>query len=145
MSAQISGSYIFIGGVAGERGGVQNNHTIDSNYFTAPTMNFSSFNLAMSAAAGFVLRYIIPEGDHELESKLDAIGYGFLTPVFFVVNPEWYPVFDMDPPMAVETRKRLLDRAATERMPVVGYHFDMPATGRIERAGSGYRVVPANA
>ena len=37
-------------------------------------------------AAGFVLRYIIPEGDHELESKLDAIGYGFLTPVFFVVS-----------------------------------------------------------
>ena len=37
-------------------------------------------------AAGFVLRYVIPEGDHELESKLDAIGYGFLIPVFFVVS-----------------------------------------------------------
>lgn len=37
-------------------------------------------------AAGFVLRYIIPEGDHELESKLEAIGYGFLIPVFFVVS-----------------------------------------------------------
>ena len=36
-------------------------------------------------AAGFVLRYVIPEGDHELESKLEAIGYGFLIPVFFVV------------------------------------------------------------
>ena len=37
-------------------------------------------------AAGFVLRYVIPEGDHELESKLEAIGYGFLIPVFFVVS-----------------------------------------------------------
>ena len=37
-------------------------------------------------AAGFILRYVIPEGDHELESKLDAIGYGFLIPVFFVVS-----------------------------------------------------------
>jgi hypothetical protein len=62
-----------------------------------------------------------------------------------MANPEWFPVFDMDPPMAVETRKRLLDRAATERMPVIGYHFDMPATGRVERAGTGYRLVPANA
>jgi hypothetical protein len=51
----------------------------------------------------------------------------------------------MEPGMAVDTRKRLLDRAATERMPVVGYHFDMPATGRVERAGAGYRLVPASA
>jgi len=39
-------------------------------------------------------------------------------------------------------RKALLDRAATERMPVVGYHFPFPATGRVERAGTGYRLVP---
>ena len=37
-------------------------------------------------AAGFVLRYVVPEGDHELESKLEGIGYGFLIPVFFVVS-----------------------------------------------------------
>lgn len=74
-----------------------------------------------------------------------VIGDAITTPAFFMANPEWYPSFDMDPPMAVETRKRLLDRAATERMPVVGYHFDMPATGRVERAGTGYRLVPAAA
>jgi glyoxylase-like metal-dependent hydrolase (beta-lactamase superfamily II) len=73
------------------------------------------------------------------------IGDAITTPAFFLVNPDWYPSFDMDPPMAVATRRRLLDRAATERMPVVGYHFDMPATGRIERAGTGYRLVPAGA
>lgn len=37
-------------------------------------------------AAGFVLRYIIPEGDKALEHKLDGIGYGFLIPVFFVAS-----------------------------------------------------------
>lgn len=37
-------------------------------------------------AAGFVLRYIIPEGDHALEHKLEGISYGFLIPVFFVVS-----------------------------------------------------------
>lgn len=37
-------------------------------------------------AAGFVLRYIIPEGDHELERKLGGIAYGFLIPVFFVTS-----------------------------------------------------------
>lgn len=37
-------------------------------------------------AAGFVLRYIIPEDDTVLEKKLNAIGYGFLIPLFFVVS-----------------------------------------------------------
>jgi glyoxylase-like metal-dependent hydrolase (beta-lactamase superfamily II) len=82
---------------------------------------------------------------HDGNQQALVIGDAITTPAFFFANPEWYPVFDMDPTMAVETRKRLLDRAATERMPVVGYHFDMPATGRVERAGTGYRLVPANA
>jgi glyoxylase-like metal-dependent hydrolase (beta-lactamase superfamily II) len=80
---------------------------------------------------------------HDGNQQALVIGDAVTTPAFFMANPEWYPTFDMDPPMAVETRKRLLDRAATERMPVIGYHFDMPATGRVERAGSGYRLVPA--
>ena len=37
-------------------------------------------------AAWFVLRYIIPEGDHALEHKLDGVAYGFLIPVFFVAS-----------------------------------------------------------
>ncbi|CCY05317.1 putative uncharacterized protein [Eggerthella sp. CAG:1427] len=37
-------------------------------------------------AAGFILRYIVPEDDHILEEKLMAIGYGFLIPLFFIVS-----------------------------------------------------------
>lgn len=37
-------------------------------------------------AAGFVLRFIIPEGDEGLERKLNGIGYGFFVPLFFVVS-----------------------------------------------------------
>ena len=33
-----------------------------------------------------MLRYIIPEGDHALEHKLDGVAYGFLIPVFFVAS-----------------------------------------------------------
>ena len=83
--------------------------------------------------------FMIADGNQQALVIGDAVG----TPAFFVANPEWYPTFDMDPTLAVETRKRLLDRAASEGMPVIGYHFDMPATGRIERAGNAYRLVPA--
>ena len=37
-------------------------------------------------AAGFILRYIIPKGSQDLEKKLNAIGYGFLIPLFFVIS-----------------------------------------------------------
>lgn len=37
-------------------------------------------------AAGFVLRYIMPEGNSNHESKLEGIAFGFLIPVFFVVS-----------------------------------------------------------
>lgn len=37
-------------------------------------------------AAGFVLRYVIPEGSDALENKLNAIAYGFFIPLFFIVS-----------------------------------------------------------
>ncbi len=78
-------------------------------------------------------------------SQLLVIGDAISTPAFFIANLEWFAVFDMDPPLAVATRRALLDRAAADRLEVVGYHFPFPATGRIERVGSGYRLVPSNA
>jgi glyoxylase-like metal-dependent hydrolase (beta-lactamase superfamily II) len=85
--------------------------------------------------------FIVADGSAQLLVIGDAVN----APAFFMANPEWIPVFDQDPPLAIETRKRLLDRAAADRIPVIGYHFPMPATGRVERAGTGYRLVPANA
>ena len=37
-------------------------------------------------AAGFILRYLIPTGDQTMEMKHNAIAYGFLVPLFFVVS-----------------------------------------------------------
>ncbi|EFR31311.1 cation:proton antiporter [Eremococcus coleocola] len=37
-------------------------------------------------AAGFVLRYISPADNKDLEEKLDGIAYGFLVPLFFIVS-----------------------------------------------------------
>jgi hypothetical protein len=41
------------------------------------------------------------------------------------------------------TRHKVLDMAAAEKMHVGFYHADFPAHGFIERAGSGYSLVPA--
>ncbi len=37
-------------------------------------------------AAGFILRFLIPEGNQTMEMKHNAIAYGFLVPLFFVVS-----------------------------------------------------------
>lgn len=37
-------------------------------------------------AAGFVLRHLVPKGDHELERKLEGMAFGFFIPLFFVAS-----------------------------------------------------------
>jgi glyoxylase-like metal-dependent hydrolase (beta-lactamase superfamily II) len=64
-------------------------------------------------------------------------------PWLFVRHPEWQPTYDMDGPLAVKTRKAMLDRAATDRMLVEAYHFPFPACGHIAKRGAGYELVPA--
>jgi glyoxylase-like metal-dependent hydrolase (beta-lactamase superfamily II) len=63
-------------------------------------------------------------------------------PYLFARHPEWQPLFDMDGPLAVKTRKQMLDRAAADRMLVEAYHFPFPACGHIARRGKGYELVP---
>lgn len=63
-------------------------------------------------------------------------------PELFARNPDWQPIFDMDGPLAVKTRRRMLDRAAVDRMLVEAYHFPFPACGHMIKTGTGYELVP---
>jgi glyoxylase-like metal-dependent hydrolase (beta-lactamase superfamily II) len=63
-------------------------------------------------------------------------------PALFARHPEWQPQFDIDGPLAVTTRKKLLDRAAADRTLVTGYHFPFPACGHILKTATGYEHVP---
>ena len=61
----------------------------------------------------------------------------------FVRNPDWQFVFDADKAQAVQTRKKMYDMAAAEKMMVQGFHFPFPSRGYVEKSGNGYRRVPA--
>jgi glyoxylase-like metal-dependent hydrolase (beta-lactamase superfamily II) len=66
-------------------------------------------------------------------------------PTISFAHPEWMPAADHhDPERAVRTRKALLDRSATDRSRVIGYHLPFPGTGFVERSGGAYRFVPSN-
>ena len=64
--------------------------------------------------------------------------------VLSVQRPDWHVRFDMDKEMAVATRRRVLDLAAADRVPVTGYHMPFPAVGFIGKAGGEYRWVAAS-
>ncbi len=61
-----------------------------------------------------------------------------------VQRPDWHVRFDMDKDAAAATRRRIFDMAATDRLPVTGYHMPFPAVGFIDRTADGYRWVPVS-
>jgi glyoxylase-like metal-dependent hydrolase (beta-lactamase superfamily II) len=46
-------------------------------------------------------------------------------------HPDWQNVFDLVQDEAAETRRRILDRAAAERLKIMAYHFPFPTLGRV--------------
>jgi glyoxylase-like metal-dependent hydrolase (beta-lactamase superfamily II) len=61
--------------------------------------------------------------------------------VMAIQRPDWYFEMDDEKDKAVETRMRILDMLATDRVMMTGYHMPFPGIGWIERAGAGYRYV----
>lgn len=63
-------------------------------------------------------------------------------PVWSLAHPDWEVRFDMDKEMAAQSRRRVLDMIATDRIPAAGYHMPFPALGYVETVGDGFRWVP---
>jgi glyoxylase-like metal-dependent hydrolase (beta-lactamase superfamily II) len=82
--------------------------------------------------------FAISSGNQTMMTIVDATNNAYL----FVRHPDWHVAFDMDGAMAAEGRKKLLDRAAADKMLVGGYHWPFPAVGYITKEGSGYRLNP---
>jgi len=57
-------------------------------------------------------------------------------------HPDWFVAFDTDPNLAVTTRKKLLDRAAADRLMIAGAHLPFPAFGHVRSSSGRYDWVP---
>lgn len=64
--------------------------------------------------------------------------------VLSIQRPDWHSRFDLDKEAAAATRRRFLDLAATDRIPVTGYHMPFPAVGFIDKVGEEHRWVAAS-
>jgi glyoxylase-like metal-dependent hydrolase (beta-lactamase superfamily II) len=82
--------------------------------------------------------YAISSGGQTMLTIVDATNI----PALFVRNPNWHAVFDANPTLAEESRRKLLDMAATDKIVTTGYHWVFPGASYVVKEGNGYRLVP---
>ena len=51
------------------------------------------------------------------------------------------PAFDMDKELARQSRRKLLDQAAADRLPVAAYHWGFPNVGYVKQVGNGFELI----
>jgi glyoxylase-like metal-dependent hydrolase (beta-lactamase superfamily II) len=61
--------------------------------------------------------------------------------VILVEAPRMEVAFDTDPKQGIETRIRIMDMLATQRMPALVYHMPWPGIGHFAKQGDGFRYV----
>jgi len=78
---------------------------------------------------------LLSSGDRQLLVTGDAITNAIIS----LARPDYYMGFDAVPDLAVDSRRALLDRVATDQIQTLGYHFPFPGVGYISAEGDGYR------
>lgn len=61
-----------------------------------------------------------------------------------MANPNWSCAYDFDQDQAAATRQRVLESAADQGLSIIGYHFNFPGIGKVERNGTAFWYTPAS-
>lgn len=80
---------------------------------------------------------LFSSGSDSLLHFVDAAHHHAIT----FAHPDWKLAFDTRPEVATVTRKKLFDRAASERLRVFGGHMPFPALGHIRAAANRYEYI----
>ncbi|MFB4277979.1 MBL fold metallo-hydrolase [Nonomuraea sp. MTCD27] len=73
--------------------------------------------------------------------RLLCVGDTFYDPLQ-LARPAWRTPWDHDAARSVASRRRILEWAADERLPVHAYHMPFPGLGLVERRGDGFAWRP---
>jgi glyoxylase-like metal-dependent hydrolase (beta-lactamase superfamily II) len=80
---------------------------------------------------------LMASGSKKLLITADAVQNAHIA----FAHPDWQPRTDMDGAKAAESRRRLLDMAATDNLQALCYHIPFPGLGRVERRGLAFTWV----
>jgi glyoxylase-like metal-dependent hydrolase (beta-lactamase superfamily II) len=65
-------------------------------------------------------------------------------PLLQMDNPRAEFARDTDPQQGVTARLRVFDMVASQKIPIIAYHFPWPGVGHVAKRGEGYRYVAAD-
>jgi glyoxylase-like metal-dependent hydrolase (beta-lactamase superfamily II) len=63
-------------------------------------------------------------------------------PILLLEKPRMQFSYDTDPKQAAETRVRLLDMIATNKIPIMTYHYAWPGIGHVGKTAEGFHFYP---
>jgi glyoxylase-like metal-dependent hydrolase (beta-lactamase superfamily II) len=63
--------------------------------------------------------------------------------ILLMEKPRMEFSYDTDPKQAANSRVKMLDMLATNRIPVMSYHYPWPGYGHVVKAGEGFHYLPA--
>jgi glyoxylase-like metal-dependent hydrolase (beta-lactamase superfamily II) len=82
--------------------------------------------------------YLITSGKDQLMASADTM----YVPALLAPHPEWQGAYDQDGPMAITTRRQLINRVIAENMMIWGSHFPFPGAGAFTKDGDAYAFAP---
>jgi glyoxylase-like metal-dependent hydrolase (beta-lactamase superfamily II) len=85
--------------------------------------------------------FLLASGKQQLMISND-VAY---VPALLAPHPEWQGAYDQDGPLAVETRRKVLDRVIADKIAICGAHFPFPGAGSFAKDGAGYAFTPVQA
>lgn len=74
---------------------------------------------------------------------LAAIGDTTHHQVLLLEKPRMEFAYDTDSKLAVNSRVRVLEMVAAQKIPLIAYHFPWPGIGHVAKNGDGFRYFPA--
>jgi len=93
---------------------------------------------AFGHSAGHLVFHLESEG-HQLMLLNDTVAHY----VASFAHPEWAFSMDDDPDAAAVSRRRILDRVASDNIPVIGFHIPFPSVGYVAVKDKGFEFHPA--
>jgi glyoxylase-like metal-dependent hydrolase (beta-lactamase superfamily II) len=85
--------------------------------------------------------FLVGSGSQQLMISNDTA----YVPALLAPHPEWQGAYDQDGPMAVESRRKLIDRVIADKIAICGAHFPFPGAGSFAKDGTGYAFLPVKA
>ncbi|WP_454813502.1 MBL fold metallo-hydrolase [Labrys neptuniae] len=82
--------------------------------------------------------YVMGSGNEQFMVSADIM----YVPALLAPHPDWQGAYDQDGPMAIGTRRKLIDRVIADNIRICGSHFPFPGSGTFVKDGNAYGFTP---